>query len=243
VIPTYQRPALLERVLDALAAQTLAPDEFEIIVCDDAQSDVTREVVDRWRLSHDVPIAYVVGSAPGQGPAAMRNAGWRFARGEVIAFTDDDTIPDRDWLWQGLLALDAAAADAASGRIVVPLPEHPTDSERAAAARLEGAGFVTTNCFCLRRALECVRGFDTRLRGARRTVTDFFSELIKYGFDVVHAIDAVVVHPVRPATWEWSLRAEAKRVFDALALTMVLMARRLRETTRQTARVRGLHHR
>ena len=215
VIPTYQRPALLERVLDALAVQTLAADQFEIIVCDDARSDDTQDVVARWRQSHDVSISYVAGSIPAQGPAAMRNAGWRLARGEVIAFTDDDTIPDRDWLWQGLLALDTTAADAASGRIVVPLPADPTDYERNT-ARLERAGFVTANCFCLRRALECVRGFDTRFRGARREDHDLFFELIEYGFDVVHAIDAVVVHPVRPAPWGWRLRAEAKHAFDAL---------------------------
>ena len=287
VIPTYQRHALLERVLDALAVQTLARDEFEIIVCDDAGSEDTREVVSRWRSSHDVVISYVTGPTPAQGPAAMRNAGWRRARGEVIAFTDDDTIPDRDWLWQGLLALDAGAADAASGRIVVPLPDDPTDYERAAARR-EGEGFVTANCFCLRRALECVRGFDTRFRVASREDSDLFFELIEYGFDVVHAIDAVVVHPVRPAPWGWSLRAEARHVFDALlykkhpdlydrfirpgqpllyyailaalavvvsgtlvdssevtvtgftawlALTAVLIARRLHETTRRTPHV------
>lgn len=215
VIPTYQRPALLTRVLDALAVQTLDTDEFEIIVCDDARSDATRETVDRWQRSHAVSISYVVGSTPAQGPAAMRNAGWRIARGEVIAFTDDDTIPDRDWLWQGLLALDVAAADAASGRIVVPLPDDPTDHDRDA-ARLESAGFVTANCFCLRRALECVRGFDARFRVASREDSDLFFHLIEYGFDVVHAIDAVVVRPVRPATWGASLRAEAKHAFDAL---------------------------
>lgn len=43
-----------------------------------------------------------------------------------------------------------------------------------------------------------------------------FSRLIEYGFDVVHAIDAVVVQPVRPAPWGWSLRAEVKHTFEAL---------------------------
>lgn len=214
VIPTYQRPALLERVLDALAVQTLATDEFEIIVCDDARSEETREVVAHWRRSHDIAISYVAGSVPAQGPVAMRDAGWRLARGEVIAFTDDDTIPDRDWLWQGLLALDAAAADAASGRVLVPLPDESTYYDRET-ARLQGEGFVTANCFCLRRALECVRGFDTSLRVASQEDSQFFSRLIEYGFDVVHAIDAVV-HPVRPAPRAWSLRAEARHVFDAL---------------------------
>lgn len=215
VIPTYQRPALLERALDALAVQTLASDEFEIIVCDDARSSATRDVVDRWRRAHDVSISYITAATPTRGPAAMRNAGWRIARGEVIAFTDDDAIPDRDWLRQGLVALAADASDAASGRIVVPLPDDPTDYERDV-ARLERAGFVTANCFCRRRVLECVQGFDARFRVAWREDSDLLFKLIEYGFEVVYAINAVVVHPVRPAPWGVSLRAEAKQVFDAL---------------------------
>ena len=41
---------------------------------------------------------------------------------------------------------------AAAGRVVVPLPERPTDYERDAAG-LEGTEFVTANCFCRRAAL------------------------------------------------------------------------------------------
>ena len=214
VIPTCQRPDLLARVLDALATQTLAPDEFEIIVCDDAGSDETRTLVERWRDVHPVSITYISGP-PKQGPAAMRNAGWRRARGEIVAFTDDDTVPEPDWLRQGLLALADDAADAASGRIIVPLPDDPTDYERDT-ARLEGAGFVTANCFCRRSTLQCVGGFDPRFREAWREDSDLFFKLIKGGFDVVYAMDAIVVHPVRPAPWGVSLKAESKYVFDAL---------------------------
>jgi glycosyltransferase involved in cell wall biosynthesis len=215
VIPTYRRPELLARVLEALTLQTIAPDEFEIIVCDDAGSDETRAQVEQWSSHHGVAIRYVRGAAPRQGPAAMRNAGWRAARGPIIAFTDDDTIPDPDWIRQGLIALGDDDADAASGHVVVPLPDDPTDYERDA-ARLEGAGFVTANCFCRRAVLACLGGFDPRFRAAWREDSDLFFRLIANGFDVVYAIGAIVVHPVRPEPWGVSLRAEQKHVFDAL---------------------------
>jgi glycosyltransferase involved in cell wall biosynthesis len=215
VIPTYRRPELLERVLDALAKQDLPPDEFEVIVCDDAVSEETRAQVERRRAAHPIAITYIGAAPPQRGPAAMRNAGWRAARGDVIAFTDDDTIPEPDWLRRGMLALADDAADAASGSIVVPLPDEPTDYELDA-ARLEGAGFVTANCFCRRAVLQCVGGFDPRFRAAWREDSDLFFKLIEAGFDVVHATNAVVVHPVRPAPWGVSLRAESKHVFDAL---------------------------
>ena len=215
VIPTCRRPALLARVLEALASQTLPPREYEIIVCDDAASDETRQLVSRWPEAHPVSISYLTGTKPARGPAAMRNLGWRAARGDVIAFTDDDTVPDTDWVRQGLAALEPDAADAASGRVVVPLPDEPTDYERDT-ARLESAGFVTANCFCRRAVLECVNGFDESFRAAWREDSDLLFRLIKVGFEVVHATDAVVVHPVRPAPWGASLRAESKHVFDAL---------------------------
>jgi len=215
VIPTYRRPELLARVLEALARQTIAADELEIIVCDDAGSDETLAQVERWGNQHATPIRCTRSETPRQGPAAMRNAGWRAARGPIVAFTDDDTIPDPDWIRQGLVALEDDAADAAGGHVIVPLPEDPTDYERDAARR-EVAAFVTANCFCRRAVLACLGGFDPRFRAAWREDSDLFFNLIKNGFDVVHAMDAIVVHPVRPKPWGVSLRAEQKHVFDAL---------------------------
>ena len=215
VIPTYRRPELLARVLEALARQTIAAREFEIIVCDDAGSGETLAQVERWGSQHATPIRCIRAEAPRQGPAAMRNAGWRAARGPIVAFTDDDTIPDPDWIRQGLIALEDDAADAAGGRVIVPLPEDPTDYERDAARR-EVAGFVTANCFCRRAVLVSLRGFDPRFRAAWREDSDLFFNLIKNGYDVVHAMDAIVVHPVRPKPWGVSLRSEQKHVFDAL---------------------------
>ena len=215
VIPTYRRPELLARTLDGLARQTLARDEYEVIVCDDAGSDETQRQVDDWCAASGISTRYVGAPTPRRGPAAMRNAGWRVARGEIIAFTDDDVIADCDWLRQGLIALDHDAADAASGRIVVQVPDEPTDYERAA-AQLEGAGFLTANCFCRRSALASIGGFDPRFRTAGQEDRDLFLALIKRGFDVVQAHDAAVVYPVRPAPWGESLRAEQKHVYDAL---------------------------
>lgn len=215
IVPTYRRPELLARLLDALSKQDLLPHEYEVIVCDDAGSDETRAQVEQWGADRPGHVRYVRGATTRQGPAAMRNAGWRVARGEVIAFTDDDTVPAPDWLRQGLITLGDDAADAASGRIDVPLPDQPTDYERNA-ARLEAAGFATANCFCRRSVLAAIGGFDPKFRAARREDSDLFFRLIESGFDVVHTNDAVVEHPVRPAPWGVSLRAERKHEFDAL---------------------------
>src|SRR5947209_16629356 len=97
VIPTCRRPALLGRCLDALAAQTLPPEDYEILVADDAADDATRARVESFAARVPVAVRYLAVSDT-HGPAAARNVGRRAARAPVVAFTDDDTIPDPGWL-------------------------------------------------------------------------------------------------------------------------------------------------
>ena len=215
VVPTYRRPELLERCLDALARQSMSAGSYEIIVADDAADEVTSGVVTRWR-EQGLPARHVPVTGPCHGPAAARNTGWRAAVGWLVAFTDDDTIPDAEWLRRGHAAfLARPALDAAHGRVIVPLPADPTDYERDAAS-LEGAGFVTANCFTRRGTLESLGGFDESFTGAWREDSELFFRLLATGRCVERVSDAVVVHPVRPAAWGVSVRQQRKSAFDAL---------------------------
>jgi GT2 family glycosyltransferase len=212
VVPTYRRPDLLERCLTALVAQDFDARAYEIVVADDAASEETRRQVERGAV-HGCPALRYVPVRGAHGPAAARNAGWREAHGAVIAFTDDDTIPDPGWLRAGVAAL--ATADAAWGRIRVPLPTAPTDYERNEAG-LETAEFATANGFCRRAVLEAVQGFDERFTAAWREDADLFFTLLEKGYCVAHVPEALVVHPVRPAHWGISLRQQHKSRFNAL---------------------------
>ena len=216
VVPTYRRPDLLERCLRALLTQDLEPAEYEVIVVDDAASPATRELVERLAAGPERPSLRYLPVHRRHGPAAARNLGWRAARGDVVAFTDDDTMPRPDWLRAGLAALGNGVA-AASGQIVVPRPERPTDYELDAAG-LERAEFATANCFCRRSALALLGGFDERFTAPWREDSDLhFSLLERLGpGQVVRAPEAVVVHPVRPAAWGVSLGQQRKSRFNAL---------------------------
>jgi glycosyltransferase involved in cell wall biosynthesis len=216
VIPTYRRPHLLGRCLSALASQCIDPRLFEIVVVDDGHSRSTRDVVDRFaeqQAAQGPAIRYVEPQGT-RGPAGARNAGWRLARAPVIAFTDDDTIPAEDWLEHGLRAMTPGIA-AAWGYVRVPLSDHPTDYERNV-HQLEGAEFVTANCFVRRDALLNVAGFDPRFTRAWREDSDLYFSLLEHAHAVVSAPAAVVLHPLRPAGWGVSLRQHTNLVFDAL---------------------------
>jgi GT2 family glycosyltransferase len=215
VIPTHRRLALLARCLDALDAQSLEAADFEIIVADDANDPATRDLVRRYRARIRSPLRYLAVDGPRHGPAAARNHGWRAARSPIIAFTDDDTIPARDWLRGAIEGFDNARLQGAWGTVRVPLRPRPTDYERDAAG-LERAGFVTANCFVRRTALEAIGGFDEAFGAAWREDSDLYFRLLDRGLLVAHLPDAVVTHPVRPAPWGISVSQQRKCEYDAL---------------------------
>lgn len=213
VVPTCGRPFLLQRCLEALAVQTLAPRRYEIVVADDGRECSAEQVVQYMRARGGPVVRYV--AVTGQhGPAAARNQGWRAGRGRLIAFTDDDTIPDRRWLEWGSSAFGGDVAGV-WGRIVVPLPATPTDYERDVAG-LSRSEAATANCFYRRSVLEAVKGFDESFKTAWREDSDLFFTVLERCGRVVHEPRAMVVHPVRPACWGVSLSQQRKSMYNAL---------------------------
>ncbi len=219
VIATYRRPDLLRRCLDAL----LRADAGSVALRDRASPTTTpagrprtrsRALVDALAARPGAPAMRYVPVVATQGPAAARNAGWRHTTARVIAFTDDDTIPEPGWLAAGLDAL-ASGLDAAGGAIRMPLSPRPTDYELDAAG-LSRAEFATANCFVVREAIASLGGFDERFTSAWREDSDLHFSLMRAGYLVGFATDAVVVHPVRPARFGVSLSQQKKVVFDAL---------------------------
>ncbi|MGE5469792.1 MAG: glycosyltransferase family 2 protein [Bacteroidota bacterium] len=216
VIPTYRRPQLLRRCLEVLLLQDADPAGIEIVVVDDGRSDEVQSLIEKLAAGqrNAATLRYLQPPAGKRGPAAARNAGWQAAAGEIIAFTDDDTIPMPHWLSAGLAAMQPAVA-AAWGRVRVPLPDKPTDAERNIAG-LDGAEFVTANCFVRRSVLAELGGFDERFRRAWREDSDLYFSLLEGGWTVVSAPAAIVVHPARQTPATHCLRLHGNLFFDAL---------------------------
>lgn len=225
VIPTYRRPELLLRCLGGVLAQRL-DGGFEVIVVDDGHDDATQRAVEALRSSlanrdssNDITLTYLR-PAHGRGPSVARNYGWRHARAPLVAFTDDDTVPQPGWLAHGDRAMrDAPQWSGLCGRVEVPLaPEsrrRPTDHELMTCG-LETAEFVTANAFVRRDALLRIGGFDEQFARAWREDSDLQFRLMREAGPVGRCPDAVVQHPVRRERWGVCLRQQKNAYFDAL---------------------------
>ncbi len=213
VIPTYGRVRLLTTCLKALSHQSVPTDSFEIIVVDDGNDEVVAKAVARFERKSGIRTQYM-GQIVRRGPAAARNRGWQAAHAQLIAFTDDDCIPEPDWLQTALSAFDKGAY-VLTGRVQIPLPDQPMHHDRTTAL-VKTAEFITANCFCRRSALKAVGGFEEAFDIAWREDSDLQFKLLEGGYQIDTCPEAVVQHPVRPAPWYAPLRDERKNRYDAL---------------------------
>lgn len=86
VIPTFQRRASVERLLQSLAQQSLPARQCEVVLCIDGCVDGTREMADAF----NAPFTLRVHWQPNRGRGAACNAGIRMAQGELVLLLDDD---------------------------------------------------------------------------------------------------------------------------------------------------------
>lgn len=217
IVPTYKRPALLKRCIEALISQDFPEEDYEIIIVTDGIDEETNSMLAAAGLFDFFSNIFCYSLPFKKGPAAARNAGWRVAKGQLILFTDDDCIPDFNWIKNFYNAFEfyGDSTIALTGKVVVPLSSAPTDFELNT-ANLETAEFVTANCACTKLSLEMVNGFDEAFTMAWREDSDLEFKFLKENIPIKKIDEAVVVHPARKAPWGVSLKEQRKSMFNAL---------------------------
>lgn len=113
VVPTWRRAAWLERCLAGLSAQDVKP--FETIVVGRKEDDDARAVV---RSRNEEPARWVEVDRPGH--VAPVVAGLHEAGGDVVAFLDDDVVPQPDWLSSLVSPFEEASVACVGGRVITP---------------------------------------------------------------------------------------------------------------------------
>jgi glycosyltransferase involved in cell wall biosynthesis len=167
---------------------------FEVIVVDDGSNDATGEVAKKFSVR--------LIQTENRGLGAARNTGLEKARGEVVAYIDDDATPDRDWLRYLVGTLLSTPHVGVGG------PNIPPEGQGAVAAAVARAPGGPThvlltdrdaehipgcNMAFWRSALIDVDGFDPRFRVAGDDV-DICWRLHERGWTLGFSPSAVVWH-------------------------------------------------
>ena len=209
IIPTYNRAALLPRAVNSVLAQTCQ--DFELLIVDDGSADDTPAVIAAFddprvrSLRHDV----------NRRLAAARNTGITHARGEYLAFLDDDDEFTADSIASRLAALEAASQDTAlvygwvneiddmTGEIT-ERRRHEVEGAEAFEAILRGGFFSMPSAMFVRTsAAKRIGGFNEKLKSAEDC---YFLAEITAAYKVIVVREVVVLvhhrhgHP-QSVTW------------------------------------------
>lgn len=130
IVPTYNRPQLLERSLRALLAQDPPPPGYQVIVVDDGSAAETGAAVQRAAGS-DQRVSYLRHEI-NRGLSATRNTGVREARGDIVLFVDDDVVVEPGYVATHLAVHQRADPEriAVIGNLLFP-PEVVAESNYA----------------------------------------------------------------------------------------------------------------
>jgi glycosyltransferase involved in cell wall biosynthesis len=211
VVPVWNDERRIGQCIEALKGQSLHPDLFEIIVVDNGSTDSTAAVVSGHT---DV----VLLQEPQPGSYAARNRGLAHARGEYVAFTDSDCVPERDWIETGLKAIEGRSEiGIAAGRVAFCEPTETYNRaclnyERYLSMRQEDNAregvVITANWFSRKSVLLQHGGFDAALKSGGDH--ELSRKVSKSGLQTIYVATAVVVHP--PRTQIADITAKARRV-------------------------------
>ena len=122
IICTYNRAKYIGPLLESIAANDLAKEEYEILLVDNNCTDNTREVCEAFAAAHtDVQFRYT--TEPEQGLSAAKNRGIKEAQGDIIVYIDDDALVDAHFLRDYAEWFIAHPETMACGGPILPLYE------------------------------------------------------------------------------------------------------------------------
>jgi glycosyltransferase involved in cell wall biosynthesis len=217
IVCTYNRANSLGKTLTSLVAQTLPGSlEWEIIVVDNNSNDETPQIVESFQRKYPARFRYLLEKT--QGVSSARNAGIRDARGDIVAFIDDDETAAPGWLENLTKHLHSGEWAGAGGRVVpewsfarprwllsehsftsAPLAKFDADAENE---ELTEPPFGANMAF-RKEVFDKHGGFRTDLGRSGKSLlssedTEFGRRLMASGSRLRYEPSAVTYHPVEP---------------------------------------------
>lgn len=173
ILASYNGAGTLPRALAALAEVAAPPGGMEIILVDNNSSDNTHDLMQAFARDHGA----VVLQEAKQGKAHALNAGLGVAAGQLVVFTDDDTIADPDWILAYVQAAKATSdISVYAGQIRPEWTSIPPDWLRV----LAGEG---RSCACTPEALGAGPVPASQAKGPNIMVRGDLARSLRFGVD------------------------------------------------------------
>ncbi|MDJ0594376.1 MAG: glycosyltransferase family A protein [Pleurocapsa sp. MO_226.B13] len=199
IIPVFNDRDRLEICLTALEGQTYTKDNYEAIVVDNGSDESLENLVEKFPQAK---LAYC--QRPGS--YAARNHGIALAKGEILAFTDADCIPQPDWLETGVKRLlDTTNCGLLAGKIelffqnrdrptIVELYDWATFFHQKQYIEAQKYG-ATANIFTYKSVFDRVGLFNSQLKSGGDK--EWGQRVFAQGYNSVYAAEVCVAHPAR----------------------------------------------
>lgn len=208
VIPTYQRPELLSSCLASLCELQYDRELFEVIIVQDGGRSV-RETVSGFESRLRLQLICQDNS----GPASARNRGAHFARGKLLAFTDDDCAPYPRWLQSLEEAFKNDETCAVGGKTINALKDNACAETSQMILdvvyefyNMDPANtrfFASNNLACSADAFRSLGAFNNTYRTSEDR--EFCDRWLRSGRKLVYAPEAVIFHRHKlnvPSLWK-----------------------------------------
>ncbi len=214
VIPTRNHKPILERLLGSIGEQSLAPEQFEVIVVDDGSTDGTKDFL----RNSSFPFQLRLVEGERSGPPRARNAGLALAQSPIVAFMDDDVTLHQDCLERALKYFVDERVGVVETTLLI---EGEDGGERPLQLSAGAQGFVTAAIFFRKEALVRINGFDPDFFDPEtgmffRDDADIGFRVLKAGYKALQPGDVIAWHPVQFPTIERSFAHVKRYMFDPL---------------------------
>ena len=212
IIPTCNRNNLLSLCLDRLAPgfQTMDASLYEVIVSDDGKNNEARLLMET-----KYPWAQWI-EGPKRGPASNRNYGAKLAKGDWLVFTDDDCLPDINWLQAYIETIKLQPGCKAFEGAVIPDDWNLLKKDMSECpVNTTGGCFWSANIIVGKKLFDEVGGFDEQYKIAAQEDQDLKIQILKKT-NIFFAKSASVTHPVRIITFKKALKSSDQKVTNFL---------------------------
>lgn len=237
IIPTYNRPEQLAQCLEAIACLDYPKENFEVIVVDDGSKTSLKRAIEPSTQQINLTLI----KQDNAGPATARNTGATQARGQYLAFTDDDCIPTPDWLSNLAAGFATAPETMIGGRTINQLENNPYSTasqllidclysyHQSSPQRAKSNFFTANNLALPSQIFHSIGGFDTDFSQAAGEDREFGDRWLHHGYEMIYAPEVIVYHAhhlTLPTFWRqhfnygrgafYFLKARASRTDESL---------------------------